>query len=430
MSATLALRAKQKTKHSLHPLARKQFEQVICRPAAVQRKMIDLWAVVFKPGDRTNTFLGKRFLPLGQSIMMVQYSELTESDGGERESVPVLGVKCQIDPDSGNASWDNIVLSHDLGLRAFAGAKGKIMDPEDDNHGNPRRRGKASWLEQALTVDACRRGAIGRNFKLAVVPVLPRLFYAVVDPAHLPFEDTPALRQRVERHMAVGGERHTPLAKMDDVSRGLLLKAEWPSVFIPPGEDGNTTRLYLVDHVYSTRVRYTTRIYECFDEYLIGIDVWNPMSDDVTATAIRAARIENPAKRAYTRLGLDPAMDKDMVTDEQYRGLASQMRACFPSSLYTEAILGDALTMPYEPVANLVRQHELFRAALKPTIAECCTAADVQWAIDHGNQPLHASGLCRIQVLRTDPRLLRQSALRFNSAALGRERVTAALYRP
>jgi len=391
--------------------------------------MAPLWAVVFKPGDRTNTFLRKRYLPLGSSIMLVQSSEMVERDGHERESVPVFGVKAQIDPDTGVVSWDSIVLAHDLGLRAFPGASGKILDPRDENHRNPKQRGKGSWLQQALVVDSARRGASGRNYKLPVVPVLPRIFYAVTDPANLPFEDTPALRRRVERHMAAGSGKHTSLDKIDGISRDMLLKAEWPSVFIPPGEDGNTTKFFLVDHIFSTRVRFSLRVYECFDERLIGVDVWNPMSDETTAAVIRAARLDNPASRAYTRLGLDPAMDKDLVTTEQYECLIGMMHEWLGNGLFTEEVLGDALTMPFAPIANLPRQHEVFRSALKPAISECCTDADVQWAIDHGNQPLHASGLCRIQVLRTDPRLSRMDALRFNSAALGRERVTATLCR-
>lgn len=426
--AEQVIKKEKKSKRSrqpLHPLAQKQFERVICRPASIRQRMTGVLGLVFKPGDRTNTFLGKRFLPLGSSILMAQFSLTVDRHGQKRESVPTLGIKCQIDPDTGVASWDHIVLEHDLGLRAFPGAHGKILDPRDETAKDPHQRGKGAWLEQALAVDTARRGASGRNFKLPVVPVLPKLYYAVTSPERLPFEDTPALRRRVERHMSAGG-KHMSLDKMDDLSRDMLLKAEWPSVFIEPGTDGNTTGFHLVGHEFSTRVRNTTRIYECFDDSLIGVEVWNPMSEEAHAAAIRGCCHTNPAREAYAALGIDLG---GSVTGDQVTSLLVEMRKRLPGSGYTDELLSDALSLPDEGVPNVAGQHALFRSFLKPSIAECCTTANVQWAIDHGNQPLFAEGLCKIQILRTDPRQPRSDALSFDSVALGRERVTATLYK-
>jgi hypothetical protein len=51
-------------------------------------------------------------------------------------------------------------------------------------------------------------------------------------------------------------------------------------------------------------------------------------------------------------------------------------------------------------------QLRTMREALDPDIAECCTDEDIRLAVNQPNGPLMASGLCRIQTLARDLRLL------------------------
>src|SRR5205807_2552409 len=78
-----------------HELSRRHFRQIICRPMALRNKLLSIWGITWRPGDRRNSFHGSHFRPLGSALMMVQVSYPREQN---REGIGLFGIAARIEP--------------------------------------------------------------------------------------------------------------------------------------------------------------------------------------------------------------------------------------------------------------------------------------------------------------------------------------------
>src|SRR4051812_38367860 len=90
-----------------HPLSQRHFRQIICRPLGLQEKMRSIWAVAWRPGDNTGSFLGKCFRPLGSAMMMVQASYPQRLG---RDGIGLLGIAATVDAQNAVVSYSDLRL--------------------------------------------------------------------------------------------------------------------------------------------------------------------------------------------------------------------------------------------------------------------------------------------------------------------------------
>jgi hypothetical protein len=438
------------SKIARHPLAQRHFRQIVCRPLALQKKMRSIWAITWRPGDHSGTFLGKGFRPLGSAAMMVQASY--PRDRG-RDGIGLFGVAAQLDPGSASVLFDDLRLRHDLHRAPFEGARGPILDPSEDRRGS---RGNGSWVQLALDVDRIRAQAVVRNLRLPVIPKLPEIYFGYFSMEQARFEITPALRWRASANMAVSwsadslemlGQRNDEVfeqqqrafSELSEDTRQERLAAAWEAAFVPPTDPANTTGLWLLPHELSTDVFSTTRVFEFFGG-LTGANVFNPARKLVGRT------IANSAVELAWENGIDLAGDLSLLANTtegspEFQAIERRVIELVPafrqrlnaSPGISDQDLLNALCHYEQPVAiepaiQLLpdgEQVRLMRENLSPPVSECCTDADLLMAARNPNGPLLASGLCRVQTMVRDMRLPLTESLKFTCERLGRDRLEA-----
>src|SRR5262245_44366674 len=151
-----------------HPLSQHHFRQIICRPLGLQRQMRSIWAITWRPGGHTSSFLGKSFRPLGNAVMMVQASY---PRGNERDGIGLLGIAARMDAQNAVVFYSDRRLRHDFHRIPRVGARGPILDPSSG------RRGNESWVQLALDVDRIRARATTKRHQILTVPELPRVYF-------------------------------------------------------------------------------------------------------------------------------------------------------------------------------------------------------------------------------------------------------------
>jgi hypothetical protein len=329
-----------------------------------------------------------------------------------------------------------------------------ILDPAPDAQG-----GKESWVELALEVDWARQRAVERRYRLPVVPMLPRIYFAYGDQAAARFEVTPALGAIAKDRMAAtwSGASLQDLgaldAKLDHVrdqafaaltsqERQHLLREAWEAAWIAPQDPSNSTGLWLLPHELCTEAYAAVRAFEYFGD-LVGGRAFN------VARKLEAVSVRNPAVELARQAGFDLAEDlaclayteegspEYQAIEERLFGLVPAMRKTTGASSEVsdqellnavceygkEVVIAPALAS--YPETEQIRR---MRQELSPRLSQCCTDADLLSAVQHPNSQLWASGLCQVQTLHRDVRVPLEAALRFSSAVLGRERVEATFW--
>ena len=431
---------------SRHPLNTRHFRQVGCRPKNQLRGLLNVWACTWRPGGRVNSFLNNHFRPLGSPLMMVQSSITID---GQNEIIPLFGVAAQIDPKNGDVHYSDVKLRHRFDKRPFAGARGAVLDPRDEKDPTVRRqdRPNSTWVQTALEADRCRTKACDRRFRLESVPHLPEFYLGFNKPEAAKFEITETLKKRVYRALGESGENmpRERFAAMEPTMQESLLRAEWPSAFVKPGENGNDTGLYLLDQTMCSHVGSSARAFEYFGR-LVGTEVWNPVRD------LMPYRIENPAYAAANSIGLNLDESLTMVADESLPvevreqreaavvGLIPVMRKMLgpQSVLFTDDDLSHAVCQPGQqligscehPLEKLGHAEGIavVRSMMRPHLSECCSDEDIAKAVAEPARPLYASGLCTVQVLHRDPSADPAEFFKFDPERLGRPRTHANLW--
>lgn len=439
--------------HKSHPLSDRHFRKVICCPDDTQQRLESVWAITWRPGDTTDSFLGKELRPRTSPVCLVQSSNIArtgaKANGKQRENIHYIGYSTQVNPTTGELLFGGETancFAYDFGFRPHPGATGRIVNVE----ANP------ALVYTGLEMYAARQRAVCRNYKLATVPRLPACYLGFYKDSLPEMEDTPALRLRVARAM------RKPIEAIQAMSLEILtpfLRAEWPTCFTPPAHVDNSTGLYLISHQLCSQFSRALRDYLCFRE-LMGAELYNPIRSLLPRLSKgRCTTIPNPAKSVIIALGYNPAAMTIWGTDPAHLDEAGEPLRVI--------VGGWAETLSEEGQAALIKGmrtalgdfHELFSddeilelvvtyktAVVLPTATEplvvygeeltlrlmrqhcgpyahCCRDEDLLAAARHPNRPLLAAGLVRVQALYAPQRI--GAYYKFTSEELGRHRVQA-----
>lgn len=464
-----------------HVLAVKHLEAVIRMPIPRKNRMVPYWAISFRPGDMTNSFLDKLFRPLGSSLLVMQVAEPVGPQG--KQVIHLGGFKAQLDPQTGEIVYDGTgrVFLYNFGMRPFVGGRGAVIDPQR----NP------TLVNLGLEMHKLRERYTSQSLRALNVPKLPGFFLGFPSGKLPAVEDSRALRKRIADNMQCNVKR------IDDMSveeRHALLAAEWPSLFVAPGDRGNNTGLTLISVEFCSKWQSSLRIFECF-EGLLGAEIFNPsrqlirdqiknpvrrvlsslnlplpscageaeadlawVHDDARVAEINAAADrreaealaaieEAPAAEVVTEevataeVEATPAESTPAVTewvrdqatvDKVEKAIRQQLGPV--SAMVSTDVIYQAIANPDQPIVpdrgNILETlgteaPAVLRRLVPDRYRECVTDDDLMVAAGNPDMPLVAAGLAKVQVLHRDPRL-GEAAFKFNSREIGRDRVRVA----
>ena len=402
--------------NSQHPITSRHRTAFSHRPAHVSLAMDSLAAITWTPGGYHTSFLGRMFRPIGAATMVAMFSR----PGFDHHVVHLHGYTAEI--------GQNGYLIGGAPRNVFAYDFAEVPRFDAPNHViNPRRNPALGFL--GLEMDGVRRKVIRNKLEPDDYLVAPMVYLGFRQDSVPDMEDTPMLRARVARNM----QRHVgEIDQMSTDARNVFMAEEWPRCVIPPGKDGNDTRLFLLNaDLCPSAVSWADQIFERFDE-LCGAELYNPAK--YLLKPERAVR--NPAKKVAQALSIKLPLSDGLVDGvDQGMILAKGMREALgpDSHLVSE---DDLVLMALDPnqtyfvpegVRDLAELSDDTLVSLMRHVggryAEACTDQDLLYAGRHPNQPLYASGLCSIQVLRVDPAALQQS-LWFGPERMGNRRIT------
>jgi len=177
----------------------------------------------------------------------------------------------------------------------------------------------------------------------------------------------------------------------------------------------NPTDLLIVDAELCTQAGRSLMIYEDF-RGLVGVDVWNP-ARDVTFLAV-----ENPARDILRRFDVDASQNFNQQFPD---GLVEKLELALREAIghiqvhFTQEEILDAVTNPDRPLVGYQASLPALRSKLSRHISACCKDEDLVRAARNIDQPLLASGACKIQVLAKQENN-REELSCFTATALGR----------
>jgi hypothetical protein len=403
----------------------------------MQQRMESVWAITWRPGDKTDSFLGKAMRPRTSPVCITQSSEVVQpsekakkrnSRGKQRECIHFNGYLAQVNPITGDLVFGGETancFAYDFGMRPHPQAVGRIIDVET----NP------ALVYTGLEMHKLRQRAVYRNYQLPTKPRLPECYLGFHENRLPDMEDTPALRQRVARSMRKPIEA---LETMGDEMLQPFLRAEWASCFRMPAHPDNDTGLCLISHQLCSQFTQALRDYLCFSE-LMGAEMFNPVRNLLPAVNPgRQVTIANPAKQILQKAGYDPAKIDEWAEELSEKGqakLVKQMRTALGDlhTLFTDddivGFIGDHQTAIVPPVVKepLVEYGEETTLRLMRhhcgRYSDCCQDSDLLEAARAPNRPLYAAGLVRVQTLYAPKRL--DVYYTFSPSDLGLQRVQA-----
>jgi hypothetical protein len=362
-------------------LIRRHFRQIIHRSQEQHDELRSVFAITYLPGNRTNNFLNQALRPLGMAALVcLSYGG---DEHGTARSMPIRGVKAELSAD-GTVSY----CAHQSALFLHDAARA----PSSKSRNLPLNPGRnLSLTSLAQRVDrACER-QLRRVSRLPSVPMLPRIWLGFPPASPPTFEDTPALRELAAR------ELNRPVDQLGANGEGLLqryLHDLWErQIRWPNADPANPTASLLIDAELCTQARTALRAYEDFSE-LLGVASWNP------ARKSAPQFLTNPAKPILERFGIH---DLDQpISDQLLAELESAVRQAVPDVPLTQEEVYDAIADHELPLRAWWPALPRLRSLLEPWINECTSDEDLLCAAANPNEPLVASGACRIQVLQRD----------------------------
>lgn len=352
----------------------------------------ELVALTFRPGDRTSSFFGKTFRPLGSSVGVV----LSYADDGS--AMTVAGFRAQVRPngDVGYGVNHQRDFQYDARRLTRGGRRNELPILRNPSLGDLTLRMDA----------ACARRA---NVPLPEIPVLPKIYLGFA-PNDLPvYEATPGLKRVVAKQIGISLEQleGNPPAIVEP-----LLRANWDALMNSAAVDPATGLVLLDAEICSLNGR-PLRAYEDFSA-LIGDWTWNPVRD------IDLPRLPNPAYQILNQYGIDPKDGFEQpIPQVRLEAMVADFRAAVGEAAHAmdEEDVYDALVTPDEQLLASSAAVPLMRKRLTSYWSECSTDQDLRIAARRPHEPLFASGACRVQVLRQ--RVVREP-LKFTGAELGR----------
>lgn len=428
-----------------HPITARHRAAFSRRPESVRRSMDSLAAITWTPGGYHTSFLGRMFRPIGTATMVSMFSH----PGVNNHVVHLNGYTAEIGADGYLLGGpDRNVFAYDFTESPRFNAPNFVI--------NPKRNPALGYL--GLELDGVRRKYVRNKLMPEDHLVAPSVYLGFAQDAIPDMEDTPMLRARVARNM----RRHVgEVDQMDEATRNAFLVDEWPRCVIPPGVDGNNTKFHLINAELCVRaVNWAEQIFERFTE-LCGVELFNPVRELLNPDR----GLENPVREIATSLGIPlPLPDSMAYGDEKERLVARAAKHGIHFPVPTETLgldqgllLEKAIRHSLADLNHLVSDYDIVQMVLNPTqrfyvpegvkdlakvpdddlvllmrdvagrYADACTDEDLLHAGRHPNQPLFASGLCSIQVLRVDPANLQQS-LQFGPERMHNRRVMVDAY--
>ena len=397
-----------------HPLTAKHLETVVKTPFRKKNATVPLWGVTFRPGDKTGSFLGKLYRPIGAAALVMQAAEPVFEG---RQVVHLMGYKAQMDAKNGTVVYDETgrVFDYNFGLRPFPGARGRILDPVR----NP------TLVQLGLEMYALRMRYATQSLRADTAPRLPGVFLGF-GPGRLPaMEDSTALRQRIADHMQVSRKY---LDHMDEGDRQNLMLAEWPTLFVQQGDRENNTGHVLISNQFCTKWQSSLRVYESF-EGLLGAEIFNPMRQLVRTS------VKSPTRRVAEELKLDLAQagewDQTAVDnmEKKMRQALGPVQALIETHSIHEAMVNpdnDITVSHLDPLAKLGEEEtaRVLRRLVPERYRECVLDSDLVEAACNPHSPtFRASGLAKVQVLHRAAHL-GNAAFQFGEREIGRERIS------
>jgi hypothetical protein len=360
-------------------LIQRHFRQIIHRSDAQHDRLCNPMAITFLPGDRTGSFLGQPIRPFGTAVLLcLSYGRGTGHGG---RNMPIRGVHARLNSDGSVAyrADEEALFLHDAARRPSFKSRGFPLNP---------RRNPGLVAATQLMDRSCERRLTHFRY-LRSVPQLPRIllgFAATQPPA---FEDTPALRN------LAAAELQRPVDQLGvngDVLLDRYLRDLWQRQLNWPGDPANPTGSLLVDAEICSQAGAALRAYEDFSP-LLRMPTWNP------ARRLSPQHLPNPAPLVLERFGIH---DLDQpITDECLADLELAMRqAIGDDTPLTQEEVYDAIANSELPVRAWSPVLPQLRSLLDPVVSQCTGDDDLLRAAACPNDPLIASGMCRIQVIR------------------------------
>ncbi len=382
-------------------LRHRHFGQIVHRSTDHHYDLQSVYAITFRPGDRSGSFLGKRFRLAGVAPLIALSYENTDDHGRKRMPFRSYKMDFQLDGTGSYGVHGGDCFYFDGANSLRTGARGRQLDPLR----NP------TLAELLLRMDGACTKRLGK-LNLPYIPKFPKIVLGFA-PNQLPqFEDSPALRRLAARQIGVRVDR---LGCNGDLLLERLLHDVWERQFTLPHDLGNDTGMALLDAELCSQVRSSLRVFEDFSE-LVGDYTWNP------AREVTPFQSPNPAPAVLTEFGVDTEKDFcQQIPGQVVDAMVARMRELLGenSGQFTDEEIMDGLVSPSDPVSAWTAALPRLRAKLTPAVAEATTDEDLLKAARNPAEPLFASGLCKIQVLRR--RALGQAwDLFFSSEDLGR----------
>ncbi len=391
-------------------LIRRRWRQLRHRSAELQVELEQVIALTFLPNNHSNCFLDQWLRVAGSGVLAVLSTERGADRNGNRSwRTPLRGFHAKVSG-SGFANYGGqLAFDYDGAVCPYVGARGKVIHPAR----NPRLISELARLDQGCL------SAVDSGRRLPTMPRLPRFLLAFPPSQPPKFADTPALRRLAAEQLGVPVEL---LGANGQHLLDLLLKDVWRAQWIGPDDPDNTAGTLLIDAELCDPTERPLRVYEDY-RHLLGAWNWNPARSVAPLTA------RNPASQVLPQYGLNDRTDfnqplaHDLVLELE-RAMRHQLGQ-LAERFTTEEIL-DGVTAPAVPLIAWTPSLPQLRAKLGPYISECTTDEDLMRAARRPDEPLIASGACRVQVLR---RRTGAAALHFAQVDLGR-RIEARLAPP
>jgi hypothetical protein len=381
-------------------LISRYYGQIKRRSDAQHQHLCKFFAITFRPGDRTGSFLNQPLRPFGTPVAVCLEYGFNVDRGGR--SMPIRGFRATM-TSNGFVNYGgegSVLFRHDA---AAAPSKKSRRSPL-----NPQRN--PALCQLALRMDlACERQAWRKRW-LPRIPCLPKILLGFPVNQTPMFEDTPALRELAAEELDV------PLNELGSNGEMLLnryLRDLWDRQLMRPDDAANSTGTFLISAEYCTQAHRALRTYEDFT-HLLGAPTFNP------ARRVKPLELPNPAAAIMDRFGVDRSQNFNQpISDEELLDIELAMRQAIGerTALTTEEVF-DAITNADSPIIAWTSSLPKLRAVLDPAIAECVTDDDLLRAARRPDEPLIASGACRIQVLQRDANDM--FALEFDSHDLNR----------
>ncbi|MGC4005227.1 MAG: hypothetical protein QM811_19750 [Pirellulales bacterium] len=234
--------------------------RIVLEPYRAERFPIDRAVVTFRPGDFTANFRGKRFLPVGQAVMVQQRYVVGETADGDR--IELTGYRRSETADGWREYCDDAPLfSYDGLLEPQVNAQGERLDQQR----NPS-------LVELLCFMHKRTLECDSPLSLSTSVALPTVVVGFAPGARPAFQETPELR-----HIAGELLRVKPgkLACYDSSTLRSYLERLWNEQWIPKDEPTNNTGLDLIEVGLCPQARHGVAKFEDFQP-LLGLRLDNP----------------------------------------------------------------------------------------------------------------------------------------------------------